>query len=791
MTNRSLLAQICLCLFYLASTPVFGEDHVAASFAVDYNREGTTKHFVKPDGVIITQRYTALGHLQEYSANDGSFEYHYSYDDQGNLVKIEDRVNRTETYREFDAYKRIVKETLGNGLQVANAFDAEGRRERLTFPDGSYVVYAYDFMGLTSISRFGSDDERQYTHVYSEYDLNGDVLEMSLIGAAGIQFFEYDDLQRCRSIKVGEVWSQEIPPGGIDSIGNIVAMCGKDGLGDWSAVYGYDDSNRLTFEVGPFTNTYTYDDRSNRIQKNDEHFTINHLDQIEGIEYDLNGNVTARYVNGSRIDYRYDAIDRLVSVEHSENTRIVFTYDAFHRRLSKQVFTWDRDENQWQEIARQFYFYDGNNEIGAVNEEGITTELRVLGVGVMGTGQRAEIGASVALEIGGAVYVPVHDHRGNVCSLLDASTGGIVEMYRYSAFGEVQIYSASGVPLEKSEVLNPWMFSSKRFDVELGFVFYGKRYYDPEAGRWLTKDPLGSYDGPNPYVFLRNDPLASLDLFGLFSLSSVWKATTAWLSAAFSFIKDIPNKWSYTEHIKEEWNHLAHTSLGSGYLQFLGYYEDPHEVGCTSFGKEIGDKVRVTFLNGILNIREDLEKTLRLFSKTHGDTVIHYVYHPTEGFSKDMISALFSRFGYSATWAKLLAEKWKEMIEEMGGVNGGGTVVHYSHSIGSADTMAAKHLLTPEEQRMIHVVTLGSPVMIPNNSGFGKVVNYASKRDGVCMVGDPLGYIKGLTTDQYNVELAGSFWGVPFVEHTLFTDAYLEIIRDLGTQFVSTFGQKK
>jgi RHS repeat-associated protein len=50
--------------------------------------------------------------------------------------------------------------------------------------------------------------------------------------------------------------------------------------------------------------------------------------------------------------------------------------------------------------------------------------------------------------------------------------------------------------------INPWKFSSKRFDPETGFIYFGRRYYDPEIGRLITPDPAGFADGPNLYAYL-------------------------------------------------------------------------------------------------------------------------------------------------------------------------------------------------------------------------------------------------------------------------------------------------
>lgn len=272
--------------------------------------------------------------------------------------------------------------------------------------------------------------------------------------------------------------------------------------------------------------------------------------------------------------------------------------------------------------------------------------------------------------------------------------------------------------------------------------------------------------------------------------SIVWQKATGWIYTASSSMTALKKKISYTDYIQESWDQLADQTFGRGFLRFSGYYQHPVASGKSSFGQEISDKVRVTMINGILNIRSDLEEALKLFSQSHGDTVIHYVFRPTEGWTKDLLTSTLSKFGYTSPYAILLAEKWKELIQEMGGVGGGGTIIHYAHSIGATDTYVAKNLLTKEEQKMLHVVTLGSPSMIPGDAGFASTTNYVSRRDGVCLL-DPVGYLNAWISRETNVKFIGSFWGIPLIDHTLYTDSYGKTIQVLGSHFIKTYASLK
>ena len=43
----------------------------------------------------------------------------------------------------------------------------------------------------------------------------------------------------------------------------------------------------------------------------------------------------------------------------------------------------------------------------------------------------------------------------------------------------------------------------------------GHRFYNPDAGRWLKRDPIKERGGKNLYAFVQNEPVSHIDLFGL------------------------------------------------------------------------------------------------------------------------------------------------------------------------------------------------------------------------------------------------------------------------------------
>jgi len=61
-------------------------------------------------------------------------------------------------------------------------------------------------------------------------------------------------------------------------------------------------------------------------------------------------------------------------------------------------------------------------------------------------------------------------------------------------------------------------FAGGKYDPETGLVRFGARDYDPNTGRWISKDPEGFDQGGNLFLYGGGDPVNRLDQDG-----RVWK----------------------------------------------------------------------------------------------------------------------------------------------------------------------------------------------------------------------------------------------------------------------------
>lgn len=171
------------------------------------------------------------------------------------------------------------------------------------------------------------------------------------------------------------------------------------------------------------------------------------------------------------------------------------------------------------------YIFDGWNGSAVVDRVGSVlgaygwgTDLGsdVQSVGA-GPSQRAGgvgglLAAWLPSEAANGALTPVfygYDGNGNVTGLVDAISGQVVAEYDDTPFGEMAVKAGAKVAEH-----NPYRFSTKPFEPELGLYYYGFRYYDPATGRWVSRDPIEEKGGINLYGAVTNDLVNRWDVLG-------------------------------------------------------------------------------------------------------------------------------------------------------------------------------------------------------------------------------------------------------------------------------------
>ncbi|EAU9199763.1 RHS repeat protein, partial [Salmonella enterica] len=98
--------------------------------------------------------------------------------------------------------------------------------------------------------------------------------------------------------------------------------------------------------------------------------------------------------------------------------------------------------------------------------------------------------------------------------------GNIISMEEYYPYGGTAVLTARSQTGADYKTVR---YSGKERDAT-GLYYYGYRYYQPWAGRWLGADPAGTADGLNLFRMVRNNPVSMKDNDG---------RVTEWLDLAY------------------------------------------------------------------------------------------------------------------------------------------------------------------------------------------------------------------------------------------------------------------
>lgn len=758
------------CMGHLISITEAADTVEERTMSHKYNSFGQKSQDIKPDGVIVKYKYDALGRVKTAQSSDNTINYSYKYNALNNLISVTDRLSGLTTTKTYDAQGNIVDEILANGKQLSYQYDGLGRELWVTLPDQSRIGYTYDAR-MRSVERYDPSGYILYRHTYDQFDNSGNLLKESFLKNSGQRLFHWNLKNQMVSMTTN-VWNET----GLeyDGLGNLTFKV-VQGV---PTNYQYDGLEQLTQEQGRFTHDYRYDSLYNRIEKDGTSYDINSLNQLTKAgnakySYDRSGRLTKIEDEGQITEFTYDAFDRLTRVNQNDVSTI-YVYDAENRRILKKK---DNGEDL-------HYIYQGQREIGCCSIDGTIHELRLLGLT-----KGAELGASVALEIEGNVYAPIHDHHGNLTALIDPLTGQLVETYDYSAFGE----------RGDGEKISPWQFSSKRFDEETGFYYYGRRYYDPKTARWITQDPLGFEGGPNLYAFVLNNPLKNYDFYGLET------------SAGFEDIEpENPDKpkgiiGRIRETIGDVICYLADHCLPIPYVRqgisYVGHriagrsheYAMKHIEITRSHNREFRglgtavrlDKVSVLAINGINTLFSDT--FFGMLSTTHGSTIVDATYNASHGVTIDLFECILNHLGVPTNVERMLVKNIRSSIARMGGVGGGGIIYLHGHSQGGLILYSGLMRLTPEERAMIDVTTYGSAKMI-SGMGLAGSRNYINS-DLVPYISDPIGVLKGLLSKDSNVHFIKREGSFPGCAHAV-RDNYYGVMEENGRIFKDKYGLK-
>ncbi len=109
------------------------------------------------------------------------------------------------------------------------------------------------------------------------------------------------------------------------------------------------------------------------------------------------------------------------------------------------------------------------------------------------------------------VFLELDDHLGSTTSIIDRATGELVEQSTYMAYGRAD---SDYRPARWGKFREPYKFTGKEEDVEVGLQYFGARYLVVGLGRWASPDSVWIHAGrgdSNPFAYVGGRPTRFVD----------------------------------------------------------------------------------------------------------------------------------------------------------------------------------------------------------------------------------------------------------------------------------------
>lgn len=475
--------------------------------AYTYNGDNQVESVTRPDGRVLTYDYDlTTGQLKSIEVDDGVASQSYDYT--------------------YDFYTGKVKTIVGP-VKYSN---------ELSYDSASYIGTQYVKDGAATLWHFRTALHAPYLKPLTEQIFAGTVY-LSIA-------YQYDADERLS--QAGDLAITYRPTDGLlaeTSIGNFKDFYGYNAYGEIQDYVGYSGSilspttyyseNLTRDAIGRVvskteiidgvssTEGYDYDETGRLIEVERNGITVSEYD------YDDNGNRNGGFTNISDsisaslddqdrmtaygiLDYAYNANGDLVSKTNSLTSEVTtYSYDVFGNLLSVDAPGTSGDVT---------YQIDGLNrrigrELGASTIRWVYDNRgRIVGeLNASGDLSRRYVYASKRnipdyfIEYPNSTKFRIYsDHIGSPRVVVRLSDGTIMQKMEHDEFGRVRADTNPGY--------TPFGFAGGIYDPVTGLVRFGARDYDPQTGRWTSKDPIRFAAGDtNLYGYVMNDPVNLID----------------------------------------------------------------------------------------------------------------------------------------------------------------------------------------------------------------------------------------------------------------------------------------
>ncbi len=539
--------------------------------SMKYDNAGRLSEEIRPDGKSLKYSYDAAGNLASLTPANNfvhQFSVNLSEDPAGYLPPKVGGISTGATLYSYNLDRQVTQVSMPNGTSLIYSYEpASGRLVSVAGSKGSLalsynsvtkqlssiqtndgVATGYEFVGPlktkeVTISALGSQV------VNLDYETNMSLSSLSLSSRAGLEravSISYD--RDGRPIQIGdEKFAIDAQSGLLktSSVGVVSQNLNYNSFGE-QTVDTYKAGSKQIYSAEMVRNALgqitqrTENVNGKKVRFDYAYDNLSRLTSVKtnglkilSYSYDANGNRvgTSELLGLIKIKEKYDEQDRLIS-----NGEVTYSYDQMGNRMKKSVPVGKKKSDD------TLYSYNSFGQLTSVTlPNGKQIEYLIDGLGrrigkrvngklVQGFIYQSQTQVAAETDGNGVVVkrfvygqkpnVPdymitkdgtfrlITDQVGTLRMIVDVSNGKIVDESISTAFGEITL------DLKRFSI--PFGFAGGLYDRDTGLVHFGAREYDPQVGRWISKDPIEFKGGDtNLYGYLLNDPVNLIDPSGL------------------------------------------------------------------------------------------------------------------------------------------------------------------------------------------------------------------------------------------------------------------------------------
>jgi len=548
-----------------------------STYLYDYDGVGNLLHQTDANGVRTTYTYDVVNNLTQISApglatigftydslnrrtqmTDGVGTTAFGYDLASQLISADGPWANDTITLSYDALGRLTGRSVNNAGAATLVYDNYGRRQTATNPLGTFTYnypdpvstllssitatsgpnISFSYLDAAHDQRLGEiwhkDSGNQTISKFDyEYDVLGQITRWTQQTDANLAQhynFDYDHVSQLRAATLRDAsdgilkgYSYDYDPAGnrtveaVDTLVNgeipnnlnqltsrrggigMLPIRGTTNVPAWVFINGTYAPSRPdnTFEgraaVTPGDNTVTLE----AIDQNGNTTTNRYSVTVTGsgnktLAYDANGNLTS---DGTRT-FEWDPLNRLTAVT-SGTHRSEFSYNG----LSQRVRIVEKDNGNVTS-TKQFVWIPGDAQPAEERDGSNNVAKRFYAQGE---------------QINGASYYYTKDHLGSIRELTDGN-GAIHARYDYGPFG--RLTNVQG------DLDSDFTYAGYYNHSPSGLYATLNRFYDPDLGRWINRDPLRELAGINLYGYVSGSPVNYSDPLGLFLAAATMPVIT-------------------------------------------------------------------------------------------------------------------------------------------------------------------------------------------------------------------------------------------------------------------------